>query len=197
MRTAGAGLLRRWAARAPGAVLAVALLAVPAGAAEWGSVRPGVTTTEGVRARWGAPSKETRQKVEGYDTVQWVYEEDRAPEGLKRMIVDFGLLAPTGYQPAVVRLLTLEPKPGIFGPNTVIQGWGEPDAFRGKAKEDLSLFYHDGLLVFFDKEDFAYRMVFSVPQPVAPGEGAPPAAAPPGGPAPAPARPPAAPGPRR
>jgi hypothetical protein len=89
-------------------------------AAEWGGIEPGVSTVETVRARWGEPSKETRQKVEGYDTAQWVYEGARAPEGLKSMTVDFGLLAAAGYKPTVVRLLTIEPRPAIFGPGTVI-----------------------------------------------------------------------------
>ncbi len=148
-----------------------ALGLAPATAGDWGGIEPGASTIESVRERWGAPSKETRQKVEGYDTVQWVYEAARAPGGLKSMTVDFGLLAAAGYKPMVVRLLTLEPKPGIFGLNTVVQGWGEPDGTRGKPKEDLIFFYQDGLLVYFDKEDFAYRLVFSLPQPGPPAVG--------------------------
>jgi hypothetical protein len=105
------------------------LLAAPgvAGAGEWGNIEPGVSTVEQVRARYGAPSKETRARVEGYDTLQWVYESNRAPGGLVRMTVDFGLLAQTGFKPSVVRLLKLEPKPLIFGRRTVIEGWGLPD----------------------------------------------------------------------
>ena len=132
---------------------------------------PGTTTTDGVRERWGAPSRETKQKVEGYDTTRCIYEGDRAPSGLKRMTVDFGLLAPDGYRPNIARLLTLEPKPGIFGHNTVLDGWGDPDGFTGKQGENLSLYFRDGLLVFFDKDDFAVQMVFSAPQPAAQGQG--------------------------
>ena len=43
------------------------------------------------------------------------------------MTVDYGLLTPQGYKPTVVRVLRLEPKPKIFGRNTVIQAWGVPD----------------------------------------------------------------------
>ena len=109
-------------------LLALVLLAVPAAAADWGGIEPGVTTVEQVRERYGQPSKETRPKIEGYDTLQWVYEGDRAPAGIARMTVDFGLLTAGGYKPNLVRLLTLEPKPIMFGKNTVIQGWGVPDA---------------------------------------------------------------------
>ena len=105
-------------------------LALPASAAaaEWGGIEPGVTTAQDVRSRHGAPSTERAVKVEGYDTLEWLYEKDRAPAGILRMTVEFGLLTPSGYKPSIVRILKLEPKPLIFGRQTVIQGWGMPDA---------------------------------------------------------------------
>src|SRR5262249_20361046 len=109
------------------AMLALSLAAGPAVASEWGGVEPGVTTLEAVRAGYRQPSKETRAKLENYDTVQWLYEGDRAPAGIARMTVDFGLLVQSTYKPNVVRLLTLQPKPGIFGKETVVQGWGVPE----------------------------------------------------------------------
>jgi len=151
------------------------LLAAPgtAGAAEWGNIEPGGSTVEQVRASYGAPSKETRAKVDGYDTMQWVYENDRAPAGLVRMTVDFGLLAPTGYKPSVVRLLKLEPKPLIFGRKTVLQGWGLPDALSDQ-KGERTFFYKEGLFVVFDKEgESAVAMIFSLPQPDEPEKSAP------------------------
>jgi hypothetical protein len=120
-------------------------------AEEWGGIDPGVTTLEQVQARYGAPSKETRAKTEGYDTVQWVYEGGRAPTGLERMIVDYGLLTPQGYKATMVRLLRLEPKAKIFGRNTVVQGWGVPDAISNQNGQD-TFFYKSGLLVTLDKE---------------------------------------------
>jgi hypothetical protein len=152
------------------------LLTAPGGAraAEWGNIEPGVSTVEQVRARYGAPSKETRARVEGYDTLQWVYESDRAPDGLVRMTVDFGLLAQTGYKPPVVRLLKLEPKPLIFGRKTVLQGWGLPDG-TGDQEGVRTFFYKEGLFVVFDKEgESAVAMIFSLPQPDAPEKSAPP-----------------------
>ncbi|HET9855134.1 MAG TPA: hypothetical protein VFR53_08765, partial [Methylomirabilota bacterium] len=107
-------------ARALLVTLAVAgLLVAPAAAEEWGGIEPGTTTIDQVRARYGAPSKETRAKEQGYDTMQWVFEDARAPAGVQRLTVDFGLLSPQGYKQTVVRAFRLEPKPKIFGKNTV------------------------------------------------------------------------------
>ena len=134
-------------------------------AGEFGNIEPGVTTMEQVRDLYGPPSKEIPAKVEGYDTKQWVYERSQAPEGLVRMIVDFGMLTPAGYKPSVTRLLTLEPKPNIFIKKTIIDGWGLPDG-EGLRDGVLTFFYREGLLVLFDKEgENAERMIFSILQP--------------------------------
>src|SRR5262249_45675026 len=131
-------------------LLSLLLLAWPAAASEWGGVEPGVTTLDDVRARYGQPSKETRAKVENYDTVQWVCEGDRAPAGMNRMTVDFGLLVQSTYKPTVVRLLTLEPRPGIFGKQTVVSGWGVPDGLGDNPDGTVSMFWKDGLIVTLD-----------------------------------------------
>ena len=68
-------------------------------ASSWGGLEPGVTTQAQVRERYGAPSKETKQKVEGYDTTTWVYEGNKAPVGMARMTVDLGILKPDGFKP--------------------------------------------------------------------------------------------------
>jgi hypothetical protein len=156
------------------ALLAVVLLLpVAAVAAGWANIEPGVSTTQDVRERFGAPSNETSAKVEGYDTVQWIYEGERAPAGIMRMTVDFGLLTPTGYKPTAVRLLKLEPKPFIFGRRTVIEGWGIPDGV-GNREGFVSFFYKDGLFVVLDKEgETATDMIFSLPQPDAAQQTAP------------------------
>ena len=108
------------------------------------AIEPGVTTTDQVRARYGAPSKETRGKADGYDTLQWVYEGAHAPGGIQKMTVDYGLLTPQGFKPTVVRVLRLEPKPKVFGRNTVIQAWGVPDGIT-KQNELDTFFYKTGL----------------------------------------------------
>ena len=150
-------------------VLAALMLALPSPlwAAGWGGIEPGQTTLEDVRGRYGRPSRETRAKVQGYDTVQWIYEGSQAPPGLTRILVDFGILIDKDYKPSVVRILRLEPKPLIFGRNTVIDGWGVPDGVS-KVNEQETFFYKAGLLVTFDKEgQTAVVMNFTVPQPLA------------------------------
>ena len=165
-------------------------------AAEWGGIEPGVTTVEQVRERYGAPTRETPKKVEGYDTLEWVYEGAHAPAGLVRMMVEFGILIPEGYQPRVVRVFRLDPKPLIFARPTVLEGWGVPD--RAGRQDDRDVFlYASGLLVTFDQDGInATSMYFMVPQAAQlgqgtaapfsePARGAAPAAAPPSAPAPA------------
>ena len=144
-----------------------------AAAEEWGAIEPGVTTTDQVRARYGAPSKETRGKADNYDTLQWVYEDARAPGGIQKMTVDYGLLTPQGYKPTVVRVLRLEPKSKVFGRNTVVQAWGVPDAITEHNGMDV-FFYKTGLLVNFDKEgEEATLLTLTPPQPEAAGPAAP------------------------
>jgi hypothetical protein len=160
------------------AVLGFALaLPAGAGAASWGGIEPGDTTLEQVRERFGAPSKETKQKVETYDTTTWIYEGPKAPGGISRMIVDFGILKPDGFKPNVVRVFVLEPKPNIFAVQTVIDGWGEPSA-AGNQGGFPSMLYDEGLVVVFDKQTlWAESMTFTLPQPQAPAAGAAPAPA--------------------
>jgi hypothetical protein len=166
--------MARGRARLAGLVVA-ALLAGPAGvpAEEWGGIEPGITTVEQVRARHGAPSKETRAKVEGYDTMQWVFEGARAPGGIQRLTVDYGLLTPQGFKPTVVRAFRLEPKPKVFGRNTVVQAWGPPDGVGSQDDQEI-FFYKSGLVVIFTKDgDDTALMTFTPPQPDAPPKPAP------------------------
>jgi hypothetical protein len=140
---------------------------VPVFAAEWGAIVPGVSNKETVRQRFGEPTKSTAMKVEGYDTVQWLYEGDRAPRGVRRMTVDFGILAVPGYQPDTVRVLTLEPVPLVFTRPTVLAGWGQPERV-GKEGETPLFYYQEGLIVMFDREGWdAQRLIFTPPQPPA------------------------------
>lgn len=157
-------------------LLALALLAPsggPVAAAEWGTIDPGRSTMEAVRAQYGGPTRATTRKVEGYDAAQWVYEGAQAPAGIRRLTVDFGLLTPAGYRPALVRALTLEPKPGVFTRETVLTGWGEPSRVSA-AGQPKSFFYESGLIVLFDAEGWQVEsMLFTPPQPPPAGAGAP------------------------
>lgn len=153
----------------------VLFLAIVAGvpsalAADWGGITPGSSTMEAVRSRYGAPSRETREKLEGYDTTRWIYEGAKAPAGVKRLAVDFGLLTGAGYRPNVVRIFELDPKPQVFDRVTVLQGWGLPDKVGTEDGRKL-FFYKAGLVVYLDPtgED-AVSMHFTLPQPEPPPE---------------------------
>jgi len=156
-------------------------LAVPAGAGAsgWGGIEPGETTMTEVRERYGAPSKETKQKIEGYDTTTWVYEGNKAPVGMVRMTIDLGILKPDGFKPELVRVFVLEPKLYMFPLQAVMDGWGMPTA-AGDQGGFPTMFYEAGLVVVFEKQgQFAESMTFTVPQPLQPPSAgaAPPAAA--------------------
>lgn len=162
---------RRFAAT----LVLVGLLLGPsaAPAEEWGGIDAGVTTVDEVRARYGAPTREARVKVESYDTLQWIYEGPRAPGGFVRMTVDYGLLTPQGFKPTVVRVLRLEPKPKVFGRNTVVQAWGVPD-WVGTENDVETIIYKSGLVVTFNKEGTdATLLTLTPPQPDRPAPAAP------------------------
>ena len=144
-----------------------------AAAAEWDTIAPGVTTMDGVRARFGAPTRTDRQKTESYDTTTWTYEDAQAPTGMIRAVVDFGLLTKHGYRPDLVRTMRIEPKPGVFNRIAVVNAWGEPTGVARENDADV-FFYPAGLLVYFDKAgESAVVMIFTPPQP--PASPAPPA----------------------
>ena len=152
------------------AVLALVLLAscCAAAASEWGTIVPGTSTMDSVRAQYGGPTRTETQKVEGYETTSWVYEGAQAPTGIGRMVVDFGLLQAGGFQRSTVRSFRLEPHPGVFTRDTILTGWGRPTGV-GKEGGNDSFFYADGLLVVFDKEAWsAVSMMFTPPQPTDP-----------------------------
>jgi hypothetical protein len=149
----------------------VLLLAAAAGAADWGQIKPGVSTQADVRARYGAPTRETTQKVESYDTLQWTYEGAQAPRGITKMIVDFGLLTPSGYKKEVVRTFRLEPKADVFNVKLVVDGWGPPTRV-GKEGDAEFFLYEEGLLVYFGPDAKQVTvMIFTPPQKIPPASG--------------------------
>lgn len=159
--------------RTLGGVLAIVCAAAVAGAAEWDTISPGVTTMEGVRAQFGAPTRTERQKTEGYDTAAWTYENAQAPTGMSRVVVDFGLLTAQGFRADLVRSMRIEPKPGVFNRVAVVNAWGEPSRAARESEGEV-FFYAEGLLVYFDKDGESARlMVFTPPQPLPPPEPAP------------------------
>ncbi|HWN56391.1 MAG TPA: hypothetical protein VNP91_14860, partial [Methylomirabilota bacterium] len=139
-------------------------LAGTAQASEWGGITPGVTTLEQVRERYGAPSKESKAKIENYDTTTWTYEGPRAPAGMNRLVVEVGWLARDGFKANVVRVFRLEPRPLIFPIQAVMDGWGIPSA-AGESGGRPTFFYEEGLVVIFDPQGVnAENMSFTLPQ---------------------------------
>ena len=135
-------------------------------AAEWGTIRPGTSTMEAVRARFGAASKMSTQKQEGYDAALWVYEGAAAPPGFTRLTVEFGLVTPLGFRVDLVRDFTLVPKPGVFDRQTILNGWGPPARVGREGDREVFL-YQQGLLVYFGKDGWdAQLMMFTPPQPL-------------------------------
>lgn len=145
-------------------VLALVIVAGVAHAAEWHAIRAGESTQQAVRAQFGQATKVTSQKVDGYDSAQWLYEGEQAPRGIARMTIDFGILTPQGYKAEIVRVMVLHPKPGTFTRATVLAGWGEPQATRTDGGVP-SVFYQSGLVVTFDTAGWlATSMTFMPPQ---------------------------------
>jgi hypothetical protein len=134
-------------------------------AAEWGQIRPGTSTRETVRARFGEPTQVDRTKEQGYDLEDWVYEGAQAPVGMIRLVVHYGLLTDGAFKPEVVRGFRLEPKRGSFNRKLIIDGWGAPDRQTQQDNEQVLLF-RQGLLVYLHEDGQARLMVFSLPQPI-------------------------------
>ncbi|HUF93568.1 MAG TPA: hypothetical protein VMR23_14415 [Candidatus Limnocylindria bacterium] len=149
-------------------VMLVCALAAPAAASEWGGLVPGATTMDEVRARYGGPTRTDAQKTDGYDTASWTYEGAQAPTGMKRMVVDFGLVDAGQFRRDVVRTFRLEPNLGAFDRRTILAGWGPPTRSGREADGDVFI-YAEGLIVHFEKDNFRPRlMMFTPPQPLDP-----------------------------
>jgi hypothetical protein len=146
-------------------VLAWILLAgAPALGATWGGITPGETMRRDVEARYGAPSRTQTVTEQGRSSVEWTYVGDRAPRGLERMVVSYGLLRGSNFVPDVVRALTLYPKPGVFRVQQLSAGWGKPEAIGSDERTGRSAMRYDaqGLLVILDKTGkWAETMVFA------------------------------------
>ena len=142
-------------------------VAAGAEAAEWGGIIPGTTTMDVLRARYGGPTRTETQKTDGYDTATWTYEGAQAPQGMKRMVVDFGLVSGGQLRKDLVRAFRLEPNVGAFDRRTILAGWGPPTR-SGREPDGEVFVYAAGLIVHFEKDDFRPRMmIFTPPQPLA------------------------------
>jgi hypothetical protein len=141
----------------------------PVAAEQWAGIEPGESTMAVVKSLRGTPTRTAKQKLDGYDTEEWVYEDARAPAGIRRLTVDFGLVTPSGYRPDLVRSMKIDPRPGAFDKTSVTTGWGAPVGV-GKDGDVEFYFYKEGLFVYFAKDGHGVAsMTFTPPQPPPPG----------------------------
>jgi hypothetical protein len=149
------------------AAMLVAAAAAPAAALDWGGLAPGMTTMEQVRTLYGQPTRTRTEKVEGFDTTEWVYEGPKAPAGIRKLTVEFGMKIEERFRPGVVRAVRLEPKPGAFNRSTVLTGWGRPSMVKTEEGRETAHFFAEGLVVYYDKDGWtATMMLFTPPQPL-------------------------------
>ena len=138
-----------------GLALAVTLLAAgrDVGGESWGGITPGETTRAAVEGLFGRPSRERSVVDEGRTVAEWTYAEDRAPRGLIRMVVNYGLMSGGRFVPDLVRSVLLYPKPHVFTGRVIFDGWGEPDAIGTEEASGRPSFHYRsrGLLIVFDK----------------------------------------------
>ena len=138
------------------------------GAESWGGITPGETTRAGVESLYGRPSRERTLVDEGRTVAEWTYAEERAPRGVMRMVVNYGLMSGDRFIPDVVRSVTLYAKAQVFTLPSISAGWGEPDAIGTEEASGRPSFHYRtrGLLIVFDKTgSWAEILVFGPRQP--------------------------------
>jgi hypothetical protein len=151
------------------AVLLLIGLAPHARGESWGGITPGETTRQALRASYGPPTRERVLVEEGRTVAEWTYAGQQAPRGIERVVVSFGLVRPGGFDPEVVRAVTLYPKPRIFSTQAITNGWGKPD---GVATEEATgrpalQWASRGLLIVLDKGGNWAEMMLFAPKPPA------------------------------
>jgi hypothetical protein len=153
--------------------LGLALMVVALGAAEelraesWGGLTPGETLRGGVESVYGKPSRERSLVEEGRTVAEWTYAGDRAPRGLERMVINYGLASSAAFNPDVVRAIVLYPKPHIFSLRSISSGWGLPDGVGTEEATGRPSFHYRtrGLLIIFDNSwSWAEVLLFAPPQ---------------------------------
>jgi len=139
--------------------------ATPAAADGWGGMTPGESTLRDVQARYGRPTRERQVVEEGRSVPEWTYVGERAPAGLERMVVSFGLLGPAGFAPDVVRAVAIYPKPRVFSLGAITSGWGTPDAVGSDERTGQAAFRYDrrGILILLDPTETWAEMILFAP----------------------------------
>lgn len=156
----------------PGLLVASVILAAwasPTSAEPWGGMAPGQTILREVEAQYGRPTRERMVTEEGRTAPEWTYIGERAPRGLDRVVISFGLIRPEGFKPDLLRAVTIYPKPRVFLLQAIITGWGTPDAIGTDEQSGRpALRYNRGLLIILDPTGaWAEIMLFAPSQPAA------------------------------
>jgi hypothetical protein len=153
-------------------ILGVALVlapgpARPVAAEAWGGLTPGISLRRDVEALYGKPSRERAVVEEGRTALEWTYAGERAPGGVERMVVSFGLLRGGAFEPDLVRAISVYPRPHVFSLRAITNGWGTPDGIgTEEATGRPSLHYRTrGLLIVLDRTgSWAELLLFAPPQ---------------------------------
>jgi hypothetical protein len=141
------------------------------GAEAWGGVTPGETTRAGVERLFGRPSRERTLVEEGRTAAESTYAAERAPGGMERMVVSYGLMVGGRFVPDVVRAVTLYPKPRAFSLRAITNGWGTPDAIGTEEATGRPSFQYreKGLLIILDKSGAWAELMLFAPRQAAAG----------------------------
>jgi hypothetical protein len=137
----------------PALIVGMLWLAAGAGAESFGGITPGETTRVEVEKLFGRPSRERTLVEEGRTVSEWTFAAERAPRGVERMVVSFGLMVGGRFVPDVVRAVTLYPNPHVFSLLAITNGWGMPDAIGTEEATGRPSFHYRtlGLLIILDK----------------------------------------------
>ena len=133
----------------------------------WGGITPGESVQRDVEGMFGRPSRERTVVEESRSTLEWTYAGERAPRGMERMVVVYGLMRKDGtFAPDLVRALTLYPRPHVFSRRAIENGWGDPDATgREESTGRVSLHYQRrGLLIILDRTSNWAEMLLFAPR---------------------------------
>jgi hypothetical protein len=133
----------------------------------WGGITPGVTTRREVETRYGRPTRERAVTEAGRTGAEWTYASERAPQGLERLVVSFGLLRGSRFEGDVVRGFVLYPKPRVFTVNAITNGWGKPTAIGTDQATGRPAFRYDAkaLLVILDPSGEWAEVLMFAPEP--------------------------------
>jgi hypothetical protein len=138
--------------------------AATAWAEGWGGITAGVTTRREVEARYGRPTRERAVTEAGRTGSEWTYAGERAPQGLERLVVSFGLLRGNRFEAELVRGFALYPRPRVFTVTAITNGWGTPTAIGTDQATGRPALRYDAqaLLVILDPSgEWAEVLVFA------------------------------------